>query len=287
MSNRYKRLDDEDDEKDEDGEAELAAALLAPPSICIAFSLPDEDSVLDESELEKSKEQREDMMKKLRKLNLEVEQRINRAGDKLFLNVSTPDHLMSQQAQARGIRLRLQDKHGGALCMFSKKLVEGPQGKDRFLEPADKAIGHFSSLQQLEITDRIIRSEPINDGSGPQTSRAIDPESLMEGDNPVIIGYFYMHFDRARYKLVADWAGSWTSPQPIEDIQVYFGEKVRRRGNGWEGLAGMDRGREEARVSDETSSGGSFLHLLRLHHLDGMASCSLRHSLDLVANRVA
>ena len=169
MSNRYKRLDDEEDDKDEDGEAELAAALLAPPSICIAFSLPDEDSVLDESELERSKEQREDMMKKLRKLNLEVEQRINRAGDKLFLNVSTPDHLMAMQAQARGIRLRLQDKHGGALCMFSKKLVEGPQGKDRFLEPADKAIGHFSSLQQLEITDRIIRSEPIDDGSGPQT----------------------------------------------------------------------------------------------------------------------
>ena len=55
MATRYKHKDDDDDDDDEDGAAAAAAAqaLLAPPSLCIAFKLPDEDECIDEEYMEK------------------------------------------------------------------------------------------------------------------------------------------------------------------------------------------------------------------------------------------
>ena len=48
----------------------------------------------------------------------------------------------------------------------------------------------------------------------------------MADQEPEIIGYFYMHFDRARVKLAAAWGAEWAKPQPLEDVRVYYGEKV-------------------------------------------------------------
>ena len=235
MATRYKHKDDDDDDDDEDGAAAAAAAqaLLAPPSLCIAFKLPDEDECIDEEYMEVKKEQRERIIGKLRDLNLNVEQRINRGKDTLFLNVSADESILKQQAEARGIRCKLlEEKYGGAMCMYSSALDDN---KDRqcFAEAADDASElPFTSLMQLEMTDRIVRSAPVDDADG---DGAIDPESLMQSrpsedgeddEEPEIIGYFYMHFDRERAKLGVEWAASFTQPQPLERIRVYFGEKV-------------------------------------------------------------
>ena len=236
MAPRYKMKDDDENEDDEEGAAAAAAAAaeLAPPSLCMVFKLPDEDECIDEDNIQKKKEQRERIIGKLRNLNLNVEQRINRTKDKLFLNISADESILKEQAQSRGIRCKLlEEKYGGAMCMYSHTLDS--EDLECYEEAADGAGGPselpFTSLMQLEMTDTIVRSEPRDDGDG---VKPIDPEQLMmpqlsedgEEEEPEIIGYFYMHFSRQRVKLAAEWAAAWKSHQPLEMVRVYFGEKV-------------------------------------------------------------
>jgi hypothetical protein len=107
MATRYRPKDDEGGDDDDDGAAAAAAAAAAmgPPSLCMAFKLPDEDECIDEGYMQKKKEQRERIIAKLRNLNLNVEQVINRGKDKLFLNISADESILKQQAEARGIKV--------------------------------------------------------------------------------------------------------------------------------------------------------------------------------------
>jgi len=230
MVPRYKSKDDEGGDDDEDGAAAaaVAAAELAPPSLCMVFKLPDEDECIDEEYMALKKEQRERIIGKLRNLNLNVEQVINRTKDKLIITISAHEEILKQHAEARGLKLALlEDKYGGGMCMYSKDLNDYQGGV--FPDAVDGA-GElpFTSLMQLEITDRIVRSTTFDTGGD---AEALHPEELLRQPDddelePEIIGYFYMHFTRARVKLLVDWAGSWMKPQPLEQVRVYFGEKV-------------------------------------------------------------
>ena len=230
MVPRYKSKDDDDDGDDDDGAAAaaVAAAELAPPSICMVFKLPDEDECIDEEYMTLKKEQRERIIGKLRNLNLNVEQVINRTRDKLFISISAHPEILMSHAEARGIRLALlEEKHGGGLCMFSRKLHEEHQVFPDAVDGAGELP--FTSLLQLEITDTIVRSKPYDNGGG--DAEAINPEELLQQPEdeelePEIMGYFPLHFTRARVKLLVDWAGAWMKPQPLEQVRVYFGEKV-------------------------------------------------------------
>jgi len=226
---RYKPKDEEKDVEDDDGEAAAMMCMAGPPSLCMAFKLPDEDECIDEGYITKKKEQRERIIGKLRNLSLNVEQVINRDRNKLFLNISADDSILKEQAQERGIRIPLQEeKYGGAMCMYSDDLNE----LEVFAENLDGSSElPFTSLIQLEITDRLVRSNPYD--AGDNAGGPIDPERLMEtpegedeDEEPEIIGYFYMHYERDRQKLYVDWPFMWKSPQPLERVRVYFGEKV-------------------------------------------------------------
>jgi hypothetical protein len=81
----------------------------------------------------------------------------------------------------------------------------------------------FSSLVQLDIADEVVRSEPWDDGTG--MNEPINPEKLMEEGVIVPNGYFLLHYERARAKLLVDWAAAYLAPQPLEDVRAYFGEK--------------------------------------------------------------
>ena len=152
MATRYRSKDDDAGGDDDDGAAAAAAAAAAmgPPSICIAFKLPDEDECIDEEYMDMKKEQRESIISKLRNMNLNVEQVINRTRDKFFVSVSANEEILKEQAQARGIKVPLlEEKYGGAMCMFSNTLHEC----ECYREAWDGASElPFTSLIQLEIT---------------------------------------------------------------------------------------------------------------------------------------
>jgi hypothetical protein len=105
MVPRYKSKDDEGGDDDDGGAAAaaVAAAELAPPSLCMVFKLPDEDECIDEEYMALKKEQRERIIGKLRNLNLNVEQVINRTKDKLFISISAHEEILKQHAEARGM----------------------------------------------------------------------------------------------------------------------------------------------------------------------------------------
>jgi hypothetical protein len=229
MAARYKSKDDEDDGGEDDGAAAAMQAAMGPPSLCMVFKLPDEDECIDEEYMQVKKEQRERIIGKLRNLNLNVEQVINKTKDKLFLKISANDEILIQQAEARGLKVSLlEEKYDGGMCMYNRQLQED----ECFQEAADGASSSelpFTSLMQLEMTDRLVRSKPYDDGG--DDADPLNPEDLMaqpeeEDEEAEIVGYFYMHFDRARVKLLAEWGVPWTKPQPLEMIRVYFGEKV-------------------------------------------------------------
>jgi len=224
MASRYKRSTGDDGDDDDDGEAALMLASMGPPMLIMVFEIPQEDQVFDEGEIQRKKDERDNITARLRKLELNVEQVMNRGGDKLFLKISAPDAMLQRRAEQRGIRLQLDmDKYGGAMCAFSRKLYRVSQ-KTCFAPPADGCQpGVFSSLVQLDIADEVVRSEPWDDGTG--MHEPINPEELMAQGVIVPNGYFLLHYDRARLKLIVDWAGSFSSPQPLEDIRAYFGEK--------------------------------------------------------------
>jgi hypothetical protein len=224
MASRYKRSGGDDGDDDDDGEAALMLASMGPPALVMVFEIPDEDQVFDEDEIQRKQDERDNMMAKLRKLELNVEQQINRNGDKLFLKISAPDDMLQRRAEQRGIRLQLDiDKFGGAMCAFSRKLYRVTQ-QTCFAPPADGCQpGVFSSLVQLDIADEVVRSEPWDDGTG--MNEPINPEELMEEGVIVPNGYFLLHYERARAKLLVDWAAAYLAPQPLEDVRAYFGEK--------------------------------------------------------------
>ena len=125
MVPRYKSKDDEGGDNGDGGAsaAAVAATELAPPSLFMVFKLPDEDECIDEEYMELKKEQRERIIDKLRNLNLNVEQVINRTKDKLFISISAHEEILKQHVEARGLKLALlENKYGGGICMYSKEL---------------------------------------------------------------------------------------------------------------------------------------------------------------------
>jgi hypothetical protein len=205
---RYKRETECDDDDDDDSAAMLAEALLmGRPLVCMMLELPDEETV-PEDVVETKKIERETIIAKLRALNLNVEQLVNKKGDKLCLTISCPKDRLEDEAQAAGIRIKLhEEKYGGALCPFNKKLND----MEAYAKSADECqdCPVLSSLQQQEITHAVITSMPFDDGSG--DAEALDPQKL--ADEGKILSYFYLHYDRSRLKLLAEWAAAFTAPQ--------------------------------------------------------------------------
>lgn len=218
---RYKRDSDGDEDEDGDDAAMIAGTLLTgKPLVCMVLELPDEETV-PEDVVETKKTEREGIISCLRVLNLDVEQLVNKQGDKLILTISCPRERLEDEAQAQGIRVRMNgEKYGGAMCRFHRKMNE----EEAFAKSADECadLQALSSLQQQEITNSIVTSQPFDDGSG--EAEAIDPGKLRQEGK--ILAYFYMHYDRSRLKLLANWAYAWSSPQPLDDVREYFGEKI-------------------------------------------------------------
>jgi hypothetical protein len=210
---RYKRDAECEDDDDDDSAAMLAEALLmGRPLVCMVLELPDEETV-PEDVVETKKIEREAIIARLRALNLNVEQLVNKKGDKLVLTISCPRELLEAEAQAAGIRVKLlEEKYGGAMCPYHKKLNE----MEAFAKSVDECTDcpALSSLQQQEITHSVITSEPFDDGGG--GAEALDPQKLAEEGK--ILSYFYLHYDRSRLKLLAEWVGAYTSPQVRVDL---------------------------------------------------------------------
>jgi len=225
---RYRR-DDDDDDGDDGADAALMLfqqKMSSRPVVCMVLELPDEE-VLPEPEVEAKKADREGIIAKLRALNLDVEQLVNKKGDKLVLMISCPRRMLEDEAQARKLRVRLnEEKYGGAWCEYNKELDR----RDAYVKSVDECdpCSVLSSLWQLEITDRVITSIPFDDGSG--EAEALDPDKLKQQGK--ILAYFYLHYERTRMLLGEAWAGSsnnWKAcfaPQPLDEIKEYFGEQI-------------------------------------------------------------
>mmetsp|Transcript_3150 Transcript_3150/g.6350 ORF Transcript_3150/g.6350 Transcript_3150/m.6350 type:complete len:696 (+) Transcript_3150:110-2197(+) len=204
---------------DDDGSAALLAAAMGPPAMCVVFRVPDEDEVPAE-DCERITLAREKVIGTLRALNLNVDQYVNKpAGDKIFCKISAPDTMLRFEAESQGIRLRLKEEHGGALCKFSQELDE----RDAF----DKALDGFelfSSKEQLFIIKEVIYSSPAgDDGEGVDD---IKWQQLWDEPDKIVCGMFGLHHDRMRLKLLNEWARAYGKPQPLELIREYFGEKI-------------------------------------------------------------
>mmetsp|Transcript_45801 Transcript_45801/g.110246 ORF Transcript_45801/g.110246 Transcript_45801/m.110246 type:complete len:687 (+) Transcript_45801:245-2305(+) len=218
---RYRRDADDDDEEDGGAVAMLAGTMtMGRALVCLVLELPDEETT-PEDVIEAKKAERESVIARLVDLNLEIDQLVNFAGDKLFLLLSLPEERILQEAEARQVKVRInEEKYGGALCKFRRQLFE----EEAFAKTTDEceACSALSSLQLLELTHSVVTMEPFDDGSG--DAQAFDPQRLV--DEGKILAYFYLHYDRSRLKLLENWVISYLSPQPLEDIRDYFGEKI-------------------------------------------------------------
>uniref|UniRef100_A0A7S0YXI9 Anoctamin transmembrane domain-containing protein n=1 Tax=Hemiselmis tepida TaxID=464990 RepID=A0A7S0YXI9_9CRYP len=218
---RYRRDAGDDEEEDGGAVAMLAGTMtMGRALVCLVLELPDEETT-PEDVIEAKKGEREAVIARLVDLNLEIDQLVNFAGDKLFLLLSLPEERVLQEAEARQIKVRLnEEKYGGALCPFRRELFE----EEAFAKTTDEceACTALSSLQLLELTHSVVTMEPFDDGSG--DAQAFDPQRLV--DDGQIVAYFYLHYERSRLKLLQNWVASYLSPQPLEDIRDYFGEKV-------------------------------------------------------------
>jgi len=185
----------------------------------MVFRLRDNDDFAKEEQLEEMKIQRTKIRNKLKKLNLQVREQANKEKTLLFLKIDA-QHRYRKEAEARGIKVELKQIHGGAMCPYREDLE-----KDKCFQPApdDQSETVFSSLQQLEMTDYIIRSQPMD------KSEPIKPEELIHNQILAPNGYFYMHEEIFRDRLldpsIYRWC-DWFSPQPLDQVRVYLGEKI-------------------------------------------------------------
>ena len=221
---RYKRGGDDGDEDND--EILLMLANKSPPSLCMVFALPDEEETLQE-DLEETKEDREKIIARLRTMGFDIDEMVNQQQNKVFVRLRLPKRKLYEQAIKRRVKVTLDKGAPGAPVFFNEELI-----KLQVFRPPEDENGDevFSGLQQLEMADFLLRSEPFRDGTD-EVEQLIPEKMLTEEldtDPPVtrIIGYYYLHEPFFRLKLLAKWAGMWTAPQPLNLVRVYLGEKI-------------------------------------------------------------
>ena len=200
-------------------------ASLGPPAQCVVFNIPDEDETPPEEQTY-YKQKREWVIGKLRALNLNVDQFVNKSNTLLFVKISAPDTVLRYEAEERRIRLRLKDVYGGALCAYSREI----ESKQAFDKPLD-GFELFCSAQQLKIIDEVCHSEPYGvDDPFEAAQNQISFAKLQQEDPvpglPIVAAYFPLHHDRMRLRLLNEWARALIKPQPLELVREYFGEKL-------------------------------------------------------------
>jgi hypothetical protein len=105
VTTRYNRASDDDGEDDGAAAAMLAATLTMGRSlVCMIFDLPDEETT-PEDVIDAKKTEREEIIAKLRTLNLNVDQLVNAGGDKLLLTISLPEERILEEAQSQGYKV--------------------------------------------------------------------------------------------------------------------------------------------------------------------------------------
>mmetsp|Transcript_12338 Transcript_12338/g.29538 ORF Transcript_12338/g.29538 Transcript_12338/m.29538 type:complete len:695 (-) Transcript_12338:94-2178(-) len=200
---------------DDDGGAALLAAAMGPPAMCCVFLVPDEDE-MPSDEVEDILKKREELIGAFRALNLNVE--AFSTPTKIYCKLSAPDTMLRFEAETKGVRLRLKEDFGGALCKFSQEIDE----KDAFDKTLD-GFALFSSSQQLALIKAVLYSNPAGND---KDVKALDFLPLVESGVIASGGIFALHHDRMRLKLLNEWARAFTKPQPLELIRTYFGEKI-------------------------------------------------------------
>ena len=224
FASRYKRGDDDQGDNDE---ILMSMAEQGDPALCMVFRLPDEDEV-PEDDIEKLKIDREKIIQRLRMLGFNIEQMANQKKDLIFLKITLPKELLVRQAMERKIKVRLDKGTPGAPVLYDPELE-----RLKVLKEPDDGRNVFSSLQQLEMADYLLRSEPFRDGS--DDVEQLVPEKMMtemvkdvDPGVPRIEGYYYLHEPLLgfRGRLLREWPGAWYKPQPLHLVRSYFGEKI-------------------------------------------------------------
>ena len=224
FASRYKRGDDEEGDNDE---ILMAQAEAGDPALCMVFKLPDEDEV-PEDDVEKLKIDREKIISRIRMLGFNIEQMVNQAQDKIFLKITLPKEMLVRQALERRIKVRLDKGAPNAPVLYDPELE-----RRKVIKEPDDGRNVFSSLQQLEMADFLLRSKPFSDGT--EDVEQLVPEKMLtefvkdvEPGVNRIEGYYYLHEPLLghRGKLIKEWPLSYYKPQPLHLVRSYFGEKI-------------------------------------------------------------
>jgi hypothetical protein len=220
---RYKRGDDDEGDNDE---ILMAQAERGEPALCMVFTLPDEDEV-PENDVEMMKIDREKIISRIRMLGFNIEQMVNQGQDKIFLKITLPKELLVRLAVDRRIKVCLDKGAPGAPVEYDPKLE-----RKKVLREPDDGRNVFSSLQQLEMADILLRSEPFSDGTD-DVEKLVPEQMMMDcvkgvDDKTRILGYYYLHEPLLGYrgKMIKEWPLSYFKPQPLYMVQSYFGEKI-------------------------------------------------------------
>ena len=140
------------------GGAQHAAAMSTmPPGMCAVFKNldPDENEA---SEIDASNKAREEVIGKLRALNLNVDQFMSSDKKYIFVVIGAPETMLKYEAEAQRAKIRLTEEFGGAMCYYSQELDE----KKAYGKPMD-GFELFSSAVQLKLIDEVVRSKPYGD----------------------------------------------------------------------------------------------------------------------------
>lgn len=140
------------------GGAQHAAAMSTmPPGMCAVFKNldPDENEA---SEIDASNKAREEVIGKLRALNLNVDQFMSSDKKYIFVVIGAPETMLKYEAEAQRAKIRLTEEFGGAMCYYSQELDE----KKAYDKPMD-GFDLFCSAVQLKLIDEVVRSKPYGD----------------------------------------------------------------------------------------------------------------------------
>ena len=107
--------------EDEDEHAQQAQIIdMGPPCMAAVYAIPDEEKA--EEDHKRAKEEQDKFRGRMRALNLNIEQLINKAETLTFIKLTAPEPMLKYEAQEVCLRVRLREKFGGALCRFTTEI---------------------------------------------------------------------------------------------------------------------------------------------------------------------
>mmetsp|Transcript_19312 Transcript_19312/g.31623 ORF Transcript_19312/g.31623 Transcript_19312/m.31623 type:complete len:724 (+) Transcript_19312:110-2281(+) len=157
---------------------------------------------------ELKKKYRGGIIRRLRATGFIIKKILSRDKDEVFVKISAPQEKLEQMAEQMHLNKELKSGEGFAPFEVARR--------DEFLGSADGGL--FRSVERQRIVLYSLTAKWRLGGT------ELDLRELLK--KKIILKVFPLHEAKTRQRLIDTWAKKWFSPQPIDEIRDYFGEKI-------------------------------------------------------------